>query len=310
MVNFKSNSLTALVPDWRRHLRAKNLSPSTIRSYLYVAEQFASAADAASASAKAQSNSGGPLKASALPAAIESYLGNVLDRSSASNAAKHYRSLQQFVRWLVDEGELDANPMARIHAPKVPERQVAIFTDAELIRLLSVCKGNAFTQRRSAAILRVLMDTGCRAAEVTGLQLGNVDLDIGAITVLGKGRRVRTVPISAKTAEAISRYLRQRNKHTNAALPDLWLGRKGRLTTSGLGQLLDRLGLRADVAHCHAHRFRHTSAHQWLSAGGGERSLMRIMGWRSPAMLSRYGASAADERAKDEFRRLNLGNRL
>src|SRR5664280_3767958 len=198
MVNFKSNSLTALVPDWRRHLRAKNLSPSTIRSYLYVAEHFCSAANGASN----------------LPAAIESYLGDVLDRSSASNAAKHYRSLQQFVRWLVDEGELDANPMARIHAPRVPERQVAIFTDAELINLLSVCKGNAFTQRRSAAILRVLMDTGCRAAEVTGLQLGDVDLDMGAITVLGKGRRVRAVPISAKTSEAISRYLRQRNKHT------------------------------------------------------------------------------------------------
>jgi site-specific recombinase XerD len=137
-----------LVPDWRRHLRAKNLGPGTIRSYMYCAEKFCESFDGTTALSAADAAH------SALPAQIESYLADVLDRSSASNAAKHYRSLQQFVRWLVDEGELSTNPMARIHAPRIPEKPVAIFTDAELVRLLAACKGNALMQRRNAAILR------------------------------------------------------------------------------------------------------------------------------------------------------------
>src|SRR5664280_1314134 len=99
------------------------------------------------------------------------------------------------------------------------------------------------------------------------MQLEDVDLDVGLIVVMGKGRRTRSVPISAKTSEAISRYLRQRNRHPYAGLSSLWLSNKGALTCSGLGQVIDRIGLRANVRNAYPHRFRHTAAHAWLSAG-------------------------------------------
>jgi integrase len=192
----------------------------------------------------------------------------------------------------------------------VPEQPVAIFTDAELRRLLDAARGNSFQQRRVAALVRVFLDSGCRAAEVNGLRLADVDLDGGVIVVMGKGRRSRSVPIGARTAEALARYLRVRGRHRSARLPDLWLGSKGVLTISGQTQVLHRLGTKAGVPGVHPHRFRHSAAHSWLAAGGQERSLMRLMGWRSPAMLSRYGASAADARARDESRRMALGDRL
>jgi hypothetical protein len=105
------------------------------------------------------------------------------------------------------------------------------------------------------------------------------------------------------------RLVTDRARHKDAALPWLWLGLKG-LTAWGIVLMLRRRGREVGLPDLHPHQFRHTFAHQWLADGGGETDLMRLAGWKSRLMLQRYGASAADARAREAHRRQSPAGRL
>jgi site-specific recombinase XerD len=241
---------------------------------------------------------------------VEAFVADQLARWKPKTAQVRYGALLQFFKWLVDEGERTDSPMATMKPPAVPETLVPTVHDHDLKALLATCRGRDFGDRRDEALLRVFMDCGVRLEEVTSLKVDDVDLDLKVIVVLGKGRRPRTVPFSNKTAQSIDRYLRLRGRHQYATLPELWLGAKGRLTESGVTQIVRRRCHQAGLDRLHPHQFRHTAAHNWLAAGGNEGDAMRIFGWRSRQMLNRYGSSVADERAQDAARRLALGDRL
>jgi site-specific recombinase XerD len=90
-----------------------------------------------------------------------------------------------------------------IRPPRVPEQPVAVLTVDQVRALLHTTRGRGFLEVRDATILRLMIDTGIRRAELTGLGVDDVDLDMNVVIVFGKGRRERALPFGKKTAMAI-----------------------------------------------------------------------------------------------------------
>jgi site-specific recombinase XerD len=287
---------------FRRSLRAENVSPNTILAYCGAVERLADYLSA----------QGMPTDVAAIKREhVEAFLEDSLERFKPATANHRFRGVQRFFNYLVGEGELKASPLARMKPPRIPESPPPVLTEAEQSRLLKTVDGNDFESRRDRAILMVFVNTGCRRAEVSGLRwtpdndaTNDVELDSRTLRVIGKGRRERWVRLDHRTVQALDRYLVARAKHPHAKDRALWIGRKGALTDSGIGQMVGERGAQAGVPNLHPHLLRHTFAHEWLAAGGNEGDLMQLMGWRSRAMLNRYGASAAQARALDAYDRV------
>lgn len=293
-------TLEELLPSWRRALRAENKSPRTIESYFLAADQLVDyLAD----------NDYPATVTEITHREIQDYLVMMLETRASATAKQRYSSLQQLFKWLYEEGEISANPFDRIKRPKIEETPVPIVTGEQRAELLKACKtGPRFESVRDTAVIRALMNTGMRLSELTGMTVDDVDLDNDAVTVLGKGRKLRTISLGANTVAALDRYKRERGRHRLSDVPEWWLGLRGPLTNSGVAQILARRSEEAGLERIHPHQFRHSFAHEWVRAGGPETDLMRIMGWESPQMLTRYGASAASERAREVHRQLGIGD--
>lgn len=238
-----------------------------------------------------------------------------------SNATRRVRliAVRLFFAYLLAEPDTGVthNPAGRIELPEAGQPVVPVIHDGDLTSLLRSMDGSRFVDRRDAAMVRVLLDTGCRRAELAGIDVDDLDLRAQEITLhQTKGGRARIVPVGSRTALALRKYLRARATHAAAGSPALFLsvrsGDRGgwRISGAGVGEMLNRRCTAAGLAPINPHRFRHTWAHDLLANGAQEGDVEKLAGWRSPAMVRRYGASAADQRARDAARRLGRGDRV
>lgn len=297
--------VSTLATDWYAHMRAANYAPRTISTYRLSIEQLVTFL----------TETGMPTDAAHITREhIGAFVEHLLDAGrKPATVNQRYRSLHGFFAWLVDEGEITRSPMEKMKPPKVDEQLVPLLEPEEIDALIAAAKifaPNEFERRRDTALLLTFTDTGMRRQEVTNLTVDDLNLDALASIIIRntKTRTDRSAPMSPDLEAAMRRYLRARSRHRHADLPNLWLGRRGPLSASGVRQVIKRIGDEAGV-DVHPHQLRHTFAHDFLLRGGNETHLMSIAGWTDRDMLSRYAKSGQAERAREEYHRIGIGRR-
>ena len=290
--------LVGLLPSWQLAMRAERKSAGTIKTYSDGVNGFLRWCESTGTTPELTKKT------------AQTFIADLLDNGAqAATAQARQLALRRFAAWLVDEGELDADPLLGMKQPKLDRKVVEALTDDELRRLIKACQGKSLKDRRDDALVRLMAETGLRAGEVIGLQTTDVDLQRGLMTVTrGKGGKGRVVPFSVQTATAIDRYLRARRTHRLADTGPLWVGGGGKtFGYYGLNTSLKERAQAAGIKGFHLHLLRHTAATRWLRAGGSEQGLMSVAGWSTRGMVDRYTGASASERAAAEARGLNLG---
>jgi site-specific recombinase XerD len=156
--------LPDLARSFERHLRAENKSDRTVGTYLEAVrplQAFLTGRDVGLAEADR--------------AHIEAFLAYLLARWKPATAANRYRSLKVFYAWLEEEGEITADPMAKMKPPAIPEQPIPVLSDDALRRLFAACAGKEVEARRDTAMIMLLIDSGARRAELVGLRVDDLD---------------------------------------------------------------------------------------------------------------------------------------
>jgi site-specific recombinase XerD len=210
-------------------------------------------------------------------------------RLSPATINQETRCLRAFANWLHKESWTPTHQLFRLELPRVPLREIKPLSRSEVGRILQMLDTGFARDRRLAAMVAALYDTGMRSSELAGLRLNDIRYETGEIGVFGKGSKERTVVAGRQTLRLILRYIDCRPEGLGKAVDRVFLTRTGRpLNKNGISRIFSRLRDRCGIPRVHAHLLRHSFAVQFLRNSGDVLTLQRLMGHASIASTNRY----------------------
>jgi integrase/recombinase XerC len=212
---------------------------------------------------------------------------------SRATIARRMAAVRSWFRFLCRRGVLTANPADGLRGPRQERKLPHFLAESDLTRLLEAPPAGDPLGLRDRAVLEVLYSAGLRVSELTGLDLGDLDLEAGLATVRGKGKRERLALLGPPACKALNRWLACRSQ----ALGDrarrpaaVFLSRRGtRLTSRSVGRLLEKYLKQAGLdPRTSPHTLRHSFATHLLDRGADIRSVQELLGHRSLATTQVY----------------------
>jgi integrase/recombinase XerC len=275
------------IGDFLRYLGdERNVSPHTLKGYRTDLEQFHAFLQ------KEKGADASPSDVSHL--LIRRYLARIGSGREKSTLGRKLAAVRSFFKYLVREDRLAKNPAELVSTPKKEKRVPFHLNIDEIVGLVEAPRGNELRIFRDRAILETLYSCGIRVSELTGLNVGQVDLIGGTVKVLGKGGKERIVPVGNHARSAIAAYLDARNRPSHDA-PLLLNARGGRLTSRSVARTIDRyiekMATRKKVS---PHTLRHTFATHLLEGGADLRAIQELLGHASLSTTQKYTHVSVD----------------
>ncbi len=259
-----------LVADWLESLRVqRHLSPATIGNYRHAASALLLLA--------------GDARLDALdPIQLRRYVATLHARGlSGRTLALTLSAWRSLYRWLTRHRGFRSNPVQGLRAPKSPRGLPKALSVEQAQRLLEAGADGDAAQVRDAAMFELMYSSGLRLGEIVALDVadGRLDLVAGEVTVTGKGRKTRTVPVGAQARDALRRWLALRAGLARQGEAALFVGARGaRIAPGSVRARLRVWALRKGMDAVHPHMLRHSFASHVLQSSQDLRAVQEMLG--------------------------------
>jgi integrase/recombinase XerD len=305
-----SLSVSKSIDGFLKFKTAEGLSPRTIQSYEYVLDKWLDYMGDRNVQDVETSDITGYL--AWLRTEYKPVRFNGSEKPLSGKTLRNvWITIRSFFTWLQIEFKIP-NPAIDISPPKFQKYPVQTFTKEEIEKLLKACVYSRESQtdyrkkfvmrrpsaNRDKAIILTLIDTGLRATELCSLNVSDVDLKTGKVTIQhgvsggAKGGKGRTVFLGKVARKAVWHYLAIREDGDDPDAP-LFISQGDRpFNKDSLRILITRLGARAEISRAYPHKFRHTFAITYLRSGGDIFTLQSLLGHGSLEMVRHYAQIA------------------
>jgi integrase/recombinase XerD len=214
---------------------------------------------------------------------LRAYVDGLRDSGIAFRSiARHITAIRGFFRYLVEEGEIAANPADLLNLPAPGEKLPKYLSERKVDDLLSASEGKKPTSVRDRAMLDVLYASGTRVSELISLRVADYDPNSGTLRITGKGNKQRIVPIGREAIAALNRYLESERSRLlkGRTSPYLFVtAQGGAMTRQGFWKLLRIHGKKAGIyRNLSPHVLRHSFATHLLEGGADLRSVQAMLG--------------------------------
>ena len=278
--DFNLSVISGHINDFKTYLESRNLSENTIDAYksdlnkfhLFCQEQF---------------NSEYVELTDINTDLIRYYLIKLIkDKLTNRTISRNVSSLKMFFKYLLMFEKIDTNPMKGIKNPKFSKKLPLFFSHSEIKNLCELPDTNTLTGIRDKAIFELFYSSGLRISELKNMRLQDIDFSQRVITVIGKGRKKRVIPLTEIAHEYLIKYSKIRDYKIDVFFQtkDKRPFYRGQLYYI-VKKYLNHLSLRAGYS---PHTIRHTFASHLLSNGADLYAIKEMLGHSSLATTEVY----------------------
>lgn len=216
---------------------------------------------------------------------------------AATTISRMMAAIKAFFNYECMQARIRRNPAESLHAPKVEKKAPVILSVDQVSALLAQPSGQTPKEIRDKAMLALLYATGIRVSELIGIQMEDINMNIGFL-VCRDGERERTIPFGRSAKAALEEYLEHaRNDLLRGKGSDYFFVNctGGAMSRQGFWKIIkyygEKAGIEEDIT---PHTLRHSFAAHLIARGADMRAVQTILGHSDMATTQMYAAYRGD----------------